>query len=67
LIGSGIMISGEHQYEGHSIATVASGVMTLATGPRFIQTGKFMPAGLVAALGAISTAYHAKKAFDWTP
>lgn len=67
LIGSGVMISGEHQYEGHALATGASGIMALAMGQRFISSGKFMPAGLVATLGAACCAYNLKKAIEWAP
>lgn len=68
LIGSGIMISqGDHVYEGHLLACGTSGVMTLAMGQRFLSTGKFMPSGVIAMFGAVSTAYHMKKAFEWSP
>mmetsp|Transcript_31291 Transcript_31291/g.65427 ORF Transcript_31291/g.65427 Transcript_31291/m.65427 type:complete len:111 (+) Transcript_31291:195-527(+) len=65
LIGSGVMISGDSQYSGHSLAAATSGLMTLGMGHRFFKTGKFMPAGLVSALGAVSLAYHFKKALEW--
>jgi Small integral membrane protein len=65
LIGSGILISGEHQFEGHSLATATSALMSMGMGHRYIKTGKVMPAGLVAAAGAVSMAFHAKKALDW--
>uniref|UniRef100_A0A7S2EKC3 Transmembrane protein 14C n=1 Tax=Trieres chinensis TaxID=1514140 RepID=A0A7S2EKC3_TRICV len=67
LIGSGVMISGEKQFEGHSLAAGASGLMALGMGQRFVQSGKFMPSGLVAALGAASLAYHTGKALEWKP
>lgn len=67
LVGSGIMISGDKQYEGHALATGASGIMALAMGQRFMSTGKFMPAGLVATLGAACCAYNLKKAMEWAP
>uniref|UniRef100_A0A7R9WAW6 Transmembrane protein 14C n=1 Tax=Pseudictyota dubia TaxID=2749911 RepID=A0A7R9WAW6_9STRA len=67
LIGSGIMISGESQYEGHALASGTSGLMALGMGQRFAKTGKFMPAGLVAAMGAVSLAYHTKKTIEWRP
>ncbi len=67
LIGSGMLISGEHQYEGHMLASGTSGLMALGMGQRFMKTGKFMPAGIVAALGAVSCAYHAKKTIEWAP
>ena len=69
LIGSGVLISGEHQYEGHALATGTSTLMALGMGQRFIQTGgkKFMPAGFVASLGVASMAYHMKKTIEWSP
>ena len=45
LIASGMMISGESQYSGHSLAAGTSAAMTLAMGSRLMKTGKFMPAG----------------------
>jgi uncharacterized membrane protein (UPF0136 family) len=65
LIGSGLMITGDQQFEGHTLAAGVSGLMTLAMGQRFLSTGKFMPAGLVASVGALSAAYHTKKALEW--
>ena len=68
LIGSGVLISqGDHVYEGHLLACGASGIMSLAMGQRFLSSGKFMPAGMVAVLGAVSTAYHIQKALEWAP
>jgi uncharacterized membrane protein (UPF0136 family) len=68
LIGSGVMISqGEHVYEGHLLACGTSGIMTAAMGQRLLSTGKFMPSGMIAILGAVSTAYHMQKALEWAP
>mmetsp|Transcript_20091 Transcript_20091/g.24755 ORF Transcript_20091/g.24755 Transcript_20091/m.24755 type:complete len:111 (-) Transcript_20091:85-417(-) len=66
LIGSGILISGENQYEGHLLASGTSSLMSLGMGQRFMKTGKVMPAGIVAALGAVSCAYHVKKTLEWS-
>jgi len=65
LVASGMMISGEKQFEGHSLAAGTSGAMALALGSRFIKTGKFMPAGLISAISVTSLAYHTKKALEW--
>mmetsp|Transcript_1511 Transcript_1511/g.2056 ORF Transcript_1511/g.2056 Transcript_1511/m.2056 type:complete len:111 (+) Transcript_1511:38-370(+) len=66
LVGSGVMISGEHQFEGHALATATNSAMALGMGHRWImKSGKMMPAGMVAIVGAIGAAYNAKKAIDW--
>lgn len=67
LVGSGVMISGDSQYQGHALATGASGVMAVAMGQRFLSTGKFMPAGLVAVIGGACCAYNLNKAIEWAP
>ena len=67
LIGSGIMISGENQFEGHALASLTSGVMAAGMGQRYLKSSKFMPAGLVAVLGAASCAYNVSKALEWKP
>ena len=68
LLGSGYMIAKTDQvYEGHLLASGASGVMALAMGQRFMSTGKFMPAGLVATLGAAACAYNVHKSREWAP
>ena len=41
--------------------------MALGMAQRFFKTGKFMPAGLVAVLGAACCAYNTKKAIEWAP
>lgn len=66
LIGSGLMISGESQYNGHLLASGTSSLMALGMGSRYLKTGKVMPAGVVAAMGIVSCAYHAKKALEWS-
>mmetsp|Transcript_4121 Transcript_4121/g.9161 ORF Transcript_4121/g.9161 Transcript_4121/m.9161 type:complete len:112 (+) Transcript_4121:87-422(+) len=65
LIASGVMISGDSQYSGHSLAAGTSALMTLGMGQRFLKTGKFMPAGMVSVLAALSSGYHVKKALEW--
>ena len=68
LIGSGVLISKNEAYHGHALASGTTGVMTLATGKRFISSGgKFMPAGLVATIGAAGFAYNVTKALEWMP
>ena len=41
--------------------------MALGMAQRYFKTGKFMPAGLVAVLGAACCAYNAKKSIEWAP
>jgi uncharacterized membrane protein (UPF0136 family) len=67
LIGSGVLISQGESYKGHALASGVTGAMTLAMGQRFWSTGKFMPAGMVATIGAVGLAYNVKKAIEWMP
>lgn len=48
-------------------ASGTGGVMALGMAQRYMSTGKFMPAGLVAILGAACCAYNAKKGLEWAP
>lgn len=68
LLGSGYMIwKTDRVFEGHTIAATSTGIMTLAMGQRYMAGGKFMPAGLVATIGALGCAYNIKKAIEWAP
>lgn len=67
LVGSGVLIVKDEHFKGHSLAAGASGLMALGMGARFLKTGTFMPAGMVASLGAVACAYNVKKALDWAP
>jgi uncharacterized membrane protein (UPF0136 family) len=67
LIGSGVLIAQGESYKGHALASGVTGAMTLAMGQRFLSTGKFMPAGMVATIGAVGLAYNVKKAIEWMP
>ena len=62
---SGMMIRNGQDYHGHVLAAATSSVLVLAMGPRALKSRKFMPAGLVATLGAVSTAYQTNKALEW--
>ena len=67
LLGSGYLIANDQEYNGHVLGGGSSGLMALGMGQRFASTGKFMPAGLVAVLGAACCAYNAHKAMEWAP
>ena len=67
LIGSGVLITNGESFKGHGLAAGCTGLMTVAMGQRFLSTGKFMPAGMVASLGAVGLAYNVKKAIEWMP
>ena len=66
-LGSGWMISNDSEYQGHVLGAGAGGFMAAGMSQRFVTTRKFMPAGLVASLGALVCAYNVKKAIDWAP
>jgi uncharacterized membrane protein (UPF0136 family) len=67
-IGAGYAIAKtDNVYEAHVVATTASGVMALAMGQRYLKSSKFMPSGLVAAMGVAACAYNYTKAVEWAP
>jgi uncharacterized membrane protein (UPF0136 family) len=65
LIGSGVLISKNEAFTGHALASATTGIMTAAMAQRFLKTNKFMPAGLIASVGAVGFAYNVKKAIEW--
>jgi uncharacterized membrane protein (UPF0136 family) len=68
LLGSGYLIAKtDRVFEGHVVGLTSTGVMAVAMGHRYMTTGKFMPAGLVATLGIIGCAYNINKAIEWAP
>jgi uncharacterized membrane protein (UPF0136 family) len=68
LVTSGYMIAKtDYIFEAHILASATSGVMSIAMGRRYIQTVKFMPAGIVATLGSLACAYNVMKAIEWAP
>ena len=62
---AGMMISDGKEFQGHATAATLGTVLAGAMGSRALKTGKMMPAGAVAAIGAAALAYHGKKAMDW--
>ena len=67
LVGSGVLIGKNESFKGHALASGVTGIMSVAMAQRFLSTKKFMPAGLVATLGAAGFAYNVKKALEWWP
>ena len=62
--GQMIIKQGEN-VKGHGLALLTSSALVGGMAPRALKTGKLMPAGLLAILGAGSAAYHAKKTLEW--
>ena len=62
---AGMMISKGRDLEGHALALIASTVLLASMGQRFFRTGKFMPAGAAASVGALTALYNGKKTVDW--
>lgn len=66
LLISGYMISSGDDFNGHALGCATGGALTGAMGTRFLKSGKFMPAGLVATVGLMTALYNGKKAIDWS-
>ena len=54
LVAAGVVISKGKDLEGHALALAASSLLLAAMGARFAKTGKFMPAGAAAGVGALT-------------
>ena len=65
LLGAGYIISSGSDFEGHALGCASGSVLTVGMGARFLKSGKFMPAGLVASIGLLTALYNGKKASDW--
>jgi uncharacterized membrane protein (UPF0136 family) len=63
---SGSVIDGGDPLRGHQIAAATSVVLAGAMASRYLKTQKMMPAGMLAAVGALSSAYHVKKVLEWS-
>ena len=61
----GLLIKAGQHKEGHGLALFSSLLLLGGMAPRAVKTGKFMPAGLVASLGALSAVYQGKKVQEW--
>ena len=64
-LGSGMIIKQGENVKGHGLALLTSSALVGGMAPRALKTGKLMPAGLLAILGAGSAAYHARKTLEW--
>lgn len=58
----GVSIDRGFFFEGHAGASLLGAVLAASMGTRAVRSRKFMPAGGMASVGAISCAYHAQKA-----
>ena len=67
LIGAGYTVQKGEDFQGHALGAVAGWATTAGMGQRFMSSGKFMPAGLVATVGLLTAVYNTKKAKDWRP
>jgi uncharacterized membrane protein (UPF0136 family) len=65
LIGAGYLISGGSDFEGHALGCASGSALAGGMGMRFLKSGRFMPAGLVASIGLLAAVYNGKKAMDW--
>lgn len=61
----GYLIAAGNPQAGHDVSSIASILLTGAMGARAAKTGKFLPAGMLAALGTLSAAYHIRKSLEW--
>lgn len=65
LIASGLLVNTGNEYRGYTVGAGAGVAMAAGMGARFMSTRKFMPAGAVALLGTVTTAYNVAKALEW--
>src|SRR4051812_10367831 len=62
---AGSRIQNGEEVRGFKLATTSSAALMAAMGYRFFRSRRVMPSGMLAALGAASTAYHALKWQEW--
>jgi uncharacterized membrane protein (UPF0136 family) len=62
---SGYLITDSREARGHTLACATGLTLGTVMGSRFLRSGRFMPAGMVASLGLASGLYHGVKANEW--
>ena len=65
-VAAGALIQRGDDLKGHQLALGTSSLLAGGMGYRAFSSAKFMPAGLIAALGAASAAYHFQKVQEWS-
>ena len=65
-ISSHLITTPGSQERGFRLASGTSAVLMLAMGARYARTRAIMPAGLLAAVSAVSTGYHSNKWLEWS-
>uniref|UniRef100_A0A6U2EXH3 Transmembrane protein 14C n=2 Tax=Hemiselmis andersenii TaxID=464988 RepID=A0A6U2EXH3_HEMAN len=63
-LSAGLLNAGQNR-NGHMVALASSVALVAGMAPRAYASKKFMPAGLVATLGLLSSAYQGKKTIEW--
>jgi uncharacterized membrane protein (UPF0136 family) len=65
LLCAGYLITSGSDFEGHALGCASGSVLAGGMGSRFLRSGKFMPAGMVASVALLTAIYNGKKANDW--
>eukprot|EP00545_Synedropsis_sp_CCMP1620_P010316 CAMPEP_0119004076 /NCGR_PEP_ID=MMETSP1176-20130426/940_1 /TAXON_ID=265551 /ORGANISM="Synedropsis recta cf, Strain CCMP1620" /LENGTH=180 /DNA_ID=CAMNT_0006955745 /DNA_START=135 /DNA_END=677 /DNA_ORIENTATION=+ len=58
LMLSAYIIGGKKSSKGNVLGSGVAGLLTYAMGKKFLKSGKFMPAGLIAGLGTVAFVYN---------
>jgi len=65
LVYTSVMINSGKEFEGHALGSGVGLLLAAGMGARFVKTGAFMPAGMVALLGTVTAAYNVNKAIEY--
>ncbi|KAJ8608505.1 hypothetical protein CTAYLR_005712 [Chrysophaeum taylorii] len=65
MTGSGLLIQGGNDLEGHALGAATSTALAGVMSYRLMLSRKMFPAGIIAVIAAASMAYHGKKVNDW--